>query len=301
MATAGDHKVTVLADDGNAITEVDETNNKKETAYSTLTPDLLVEDIQWHMENPLVSDTVVINIIVGNGGTDTTGDFHLLYSIDDTPSLNLDMAPLSAGGSFTVSITPLLTLGSHTVRVALDTAEEVIELDENNNGRSVSFSTVAPDLAIKSISWPAKAAAGDTVTITVNLENQGTDKAGKSRLDLYVNGELVSFAEIGELEVGAAVSQDFSWSAVAGPQEISARADIGGLLTESNEVNNFKSRSISLTEPLPTPTKKPAVDLSDDSSGNKSLIGDFWWMFLAGAMLLGVGAFLLALKSFKKD
>ncbi len=301
MATAGDHQVTVLADDGNAITEVDETNNKKETAYSTLTPDLLVEDIEWHMENPLVSDTVVINIIVGNGGTDATGDFHLLYSIDDNPSLNLDMAPLSAGGSFTVSITPLLTLGSHTVRVTLDTAEDVIELDETNNGKSVSFSTVAPDLVIKSISWPAQAAAGDNVTITVNLENQGTDKAGKSRLELYVNGELVSFAEIGELEVGAAVSQDFSWSAVAGPQEISACADIGGLLTESNEVNNYKSRSISLTEPLPTPTKKPAVDLSDDSSENKSLIGDFWWMFLAGAMLLGVGAFLLALKSFKKD
>jgi subtilase family serine protease len=300
-AVAGEHRILIMPDADNAITEADETNNDKETVFSTLTPDLVVADIEWHMENPLVSDAAEINMTIANQGTDVTGDFRLLYSIDGNPAVNVDMAPIPAGGSFVLSVAPHLEIGPHTVSVTIDTAGEVAELDETNNTKSINFSTVAPDLVIRSISWPPKAAAGDNVTITVNVVNQGTDKAAKSRVALYVNGELLSYAELDELAVGASVNPEFSWSAVAGPQEISARVDTDGVLTESNEVNNTRSRAISLSEPLPTPTKKAVVDLSTGSSEGRGFIGDFWWLFLLGAMLLGVGAFLLALKSFKKE
>ncbi|OGO07046.1 MAG: hypothetical protein A2Y92_00055 [Chloroflexi bacterium RBG_13_57_8] len=300
-ATSGNHAVTFRADSGNLITEVDETNNDLITQFATLTPDLLVDEIEWYMENPLVTQAVVINIVVANKGTDITGDFHVLYSLDDDPETNVDMVALSAGGTVTVSITPLLTLGPHKVSVSVDTGKDVIELDENNNVKTITFSTIGPDLVIKSITWPARATAGNNVTISVDIENQGTDKAGNSRLDLYVNGKPFKFAEIGELAIGESVVQDFTWASVAGPQEISAYADIDGLVPESNEVNNTRSRTISLTKPEPTPTKKTIVDLSSNSPEDSSFISNSWWMFLLGAILLGVGAFLLALKSLKKE
>ena len=248
-ATAGTHDIRILADTNNLVTEVDETDNEKKTSFSTLTPDLLVQDIGWSMENPLASDAVAINMTIKNQGTDITGDFRLIYSIDANPAVNEDIAPIPAGNSFILTITPMLKMGTHTVNVGVDTGKQVTELDENNNEKSLSFSTIAPDLIIKSISWSPRATAGDNVTITVNVENQGKEKANKSRLDLLINGSLLAYTEIDELGVGAAVSQNFSWPAVAGPQEISAFVDIDGLLLESNEDNNIKSRTISLSEP----------------------------------------------------
>jgi len=303
-AAAGNHDISVLADAGNAVTEVNETNNQKEAVFATLTPDLFVESITWYMEDPLVSDAVAIDMTVGNQGTDITGDFHLSYSIDDDEPLNVDVAPIPAGSSFTVHIAPRLTIGLHTVSLTVDTGTDVIELDETNNEKSIDFSTVAPDLVIKSISWSPQAAAGKDVIITVNVENQGTDKAGKSRLDLFVNDELLGFIEIDELEVGATSGEEFSWPAVAGPQEISAYADIDELLMESNEGNNSKSRTISLAEPEATveeAEEEPAVDLSNDDSDDKGLMASYWWLFMLGALLLGGGSFYLAFKSFKKD
>ncbi len=303
-ATAGDHDISILADDGNAVTELDETNNEKESTFSTLTPDLVVDSIDWSMEDPLVSDAVAIDMTVKNQGTDTAGAFHLSYYIDNGDPVNVDMASIPAGGSFTVHIAPRLPIGTHTVTVTVDTGEEIIEMDETNNEKSADFSTVAADLVVKSISWPAQASAGQDVTITVTVANQGTDKAVNSRLDLYINGELLGSVDIDELEVGASFTGEFSWSAVAGPQEISAYADMDGLLLESNEDNNSKSRTISLAEPkapAQEEEEEPGIDLSNDSSSDNGLIGSYWWMFMLGAVVLGGAAFVMAYKSYKKD
>jgi uncharacterized repeat protein (TIGR01451 family) len=300
VATAGTHDIRMFADAGNRVIEVDETNNEKKTSFSTLTPDLLVQDIAWFMENPLTSDVVTIIITVKNQGTDIAGDSRLTCSIDETPTVNQDIEPIPAGGSFTLTITPMLKAGSHTVSVAVDTSKQVIELYETNNTKSITFSSVAPDLIIKSISWSPGAAAGDNITITVKVENQGNFKANKSRLDLSIDGSPVQYSEIEEIDMGASVTKDFSWNAVVGSHEITVSADIDGLLQESNEINNTKSRTISLSEPK-APDNEPPIKISPVSSEDKGFIGNFWWAFLLVATLLGVGAFVLALKSFKKD
>ena len=303
-ALAGDHDVTILADGGNAVTEVDETNNEKETVFATLTPDLVVDVIDWSMEDPLVSDAVAVDMTVKNRGTDVAGEFHLSYTIDGDDPVNVDMAPIPAGGSFTLHISPRLTIGTHIVTVTVDTGEDVIELDETNNEKSIGFSTVAPDLVVKSISWPTRIAAGEDVTITVNVANQGTDKVVSSRLDLFINGELLGSLDIDVLEVGASLTGEFSWSAVPGELDISAYADMDGLLLESNEGNNSKSRTISLDEPPAAEDEEeeePVIDLSNDSSDDKGFMASYWWLLMMGAVVLGGGAFVLAYKSFRKD
>jgi subtilase family serine protease len=194
----------------------------------------------------------------------------------------------------------MLKTGNHTVNVTFYTSKQVIELAEINNTKSITFSTVAPDLIIKSISWSPSAAAGDNITITIKVENQGNFKANKSRLALSINGSPVQYSEIEEINMGATVTKDFSWNAVASSHEITAYADIDGQLQENNEINNTKSRTISLSEPK-APDNEPPIKISPVSSEDKGFIGNFWWLFLLVATLLGVGAFVLALKSFKKD
>jgi subtilase family serine protease len=297
LTAPGTHDLRMLADTINQVIEIDETNNEKRTSFSTLTPDLLVSDIAWSMENSLMNDEVTILITVKNQGTDITLNSLLTFSIDETPAADADIPPIPAGGSFILTISPMLKSGSHTLDVAVDTGKLVIELDETNNERSLTFSTIAPDLIIKSISWSPQAAAGDNVTITVTVENQGKVKASKLRLDLKIDGSPPQYAEIEEINMGATVTRNFSWAAEVGPHEITALADIEGLLLESNEGNNTGSRTISLSEPAALDSG-PVVNLS--SPEDKGLMASFWWAFLLVAILLAGGAFALTLKSFLK-
>ena len=89
------------------------------------------------------------------------------------------------------------------------------------------------------------------------MENRGREKALNTKLSLSIDGSTAGSADIKEIDIGAMVSQDFSWKAVAGNHEISAYADAGNLIIESNETNNSKSRTISIEKPAATaaPTK----------------------------------------------
>ncbi len=298
VAAAGTHDFRVFADIDNRVTESDETNNDKTTRFATLTPDLVVGDISWSMENSLMSDAATILITVKNQGTDISGNAWLTCLIDGTSAANQEIAPIPAGGSLTLTISPRLKSGSHKVDVAVDTAKQVVELDETNNAKTFSFSTVTSDLVIKAISWSPQAEAGDKIVINVTVENQGKLKTDKTRLALQIGDSPAQYADIHELNMGAVETVDFSWDAVAGPQVITASADIDGTLLESNENNNTYSRTISLSVPEATVTE-PVVDLSSPEN-DKGFLANFWWALLLGAILLAGGAFALTLKSFLK-
>ncbi len=299
MATAGTHALKMIADINNQVIESDETNNEKQMDFPTLTPDLVVSDIAWSMENSLMSDEVALVITVKNEGTDISANSRLIYLIDATAPVDEEITPIPAGDSFILTLSRMLKAGDHTVKVVVDVDKQVVELDETNNEKSVTFSTIAPDLIVKSISWSPRAAAGEKITISVTVENQGRVKAAKSKLVLQIEGSPAQSVELDELVMGALVTKEFSWDAVAGSQEITAFIDIDGLLLETNEKNNTRSRTISLSEPE-VPATEPVVDLSSDSSDDKGFIASFWWVFLLGAVLLGAGSFLMMLKSFKK-
>jgi subtilase family serine protease len=300
VAESGQHDVRIVADSTNRVIEVDETNNEYSTFFDTMTPDLLIQDANWLVESPLGDDEVVLTITIKNQGTDTAAASQLSYTIDDDTPVTEDIGSIAAGGSYIMTLTLDLKAGSHTVEMAVDSLDEVIELDETNNAKTLTFSTVAPDLVIRTLSWtPRDAAAGDEVTISVKVENQGREKAAGTTLTLNINGDPVASLEIGDLDIGDIITKEFTWTALAGLQEISVSADADGLLLESNETNNTSSRSITFPDNK-TPVEGP-VTVSSGISGGNGFLGEWWWLILLVSALLGAAAFISAYKALKKE
>jgi subtilase family serine protease len=301
VAEAGTHNINITADATDRITESDETNNGREAVYATLTPDLYFKDAGWLMEDPLIDDDVTFTITVGNQGTGAAAASRLEYSVDDGPALYLDVGGLAIGGTTEVSFTARLETGSHSVTANIDADGDIGELDETNNETTLDFSTNVPDLVVKAITWaPLDAAPGDSVKVTVKLENRGRDTAVRPRLTLSIDGTRVGDADVAALEVGSIASLDFDWTALGGLHEVSVLADAGGLVTEANETNNARSRTIEISGPSQGGATS-AAGPTGGSSGNKGIMGDLWWIALLVAAFLGVSAFVIALKSFKRD
>jgi len=298
VAEAGLHVIKITADINNRVTEIDETNNDKVMNFATLTPDLIIQDISWLMENPLINDDVTFIVTIKNQGSDTASGSQLMYSIDETPGVYQDIEPVPAGDTVKFTFISTLEAGSHTISMAIDANDDIVELEETNNDSTLTFSTIAPDLIVKTITWaPLDAIPGDTITVTVKAENRGRDKAVNPRLTLYVDGSPAGYVDIAEIEAGAIATGDISWTVEAGLHEISVLADVDGLVLESNETNNTKSRTLTLEEPE-APVKQ-APKLTTGSSANEGFLGSSWWIILLAAALLGGIAFIAALKSLR--
>lgn len=299
VAEAGTHVIKITADIDNQVTETDETNNDKSVNFATMTPDLIVQDIRWFMENPLINDEVTLTVTVMNQGSGKAGSSQLLYSIDENPGVYQDVEPVPAGDTITFTFISTLEAGSHTISTIIDANDDVTELEETNNENTLIFSTIVPDLVVKTITWaPLDAAPGDTITVTVKVENRGRDKAVNPRLTLHVDGSPAGYVDIAGIEAGAIAIGDISWTAEAGLHEITVFADIDGLVLESNETNNTKSRTLTLEEPE-APTK-PAPKLATPAPSSKGFLGSSWWLIMLAAVLLGGIAFVAALKSLRK-
>jgi subtilase family serine protease len=297
--TAGKHKIKVTADTSNRVTESDETNNTKEIDFATLTPDLVIQDIGWLMQNPLADDKVDFTVNIKNQGTGNAGACKLKYTVDNLPAIWENIAAIPAGGSAVCSFSFLLKAGSQTVNATIDSYDKINELDETNNTKVLTFNSLAPDLIIQSIGIsPVTAIPGDNVTITVKVENRGRNKAPASKLSLSIDGAGVSAADIPAIDVGATLSKDFSWKSLAGQHEIMTYADAGNTILESDETNNSRSRTVTIEKaaaPAPKSIKSNAPAATD-----KGLISNYWWVLMLAAGLLALGAFVSVYKSVKK-
>ena len=298
QAEAGLHTIRMIADDADSVTESDETNNQKEAGFATMTPDLGFEEVGWSMADPLIDDEASFNVVVRNRGTGSAPAFKLEYCIDGGTPVDKAVSALAAGTTAVVAFSANLEAGPHSLIVTVDADNVVDELDEGNNENKLDFSTIVPDLTINSITWePLEATPGDPITVTVKLENRGRGKAVRPRLNLWVDGSQTDSAEVTDLEVGRAVSLDFTWTALPGLHEITVLADADGLIPESDEANNARSRTLEVSGP-----EAPATKLAGPATGStsKGFLGDLWWLVLIIAALLGISAFVLALRSFRK-
>jgi subtilase family serine protease len=297
-AQSGKHTIRSVADPADRVTETDETNNDIQLDFATLTPDLTVSSINWAIENALIDTSTNITITVDNPGTDTAGVSVLRCFIDNQPPKDVEIGPIPAGGTATATISVPLEAGAHEMYAVADADHEVTELNEYNNQTNLSFNTIAPDLVVKSITLtPAESVPGEEVTVTVNVENRGRDTAQNVRVALSVNGSPLGDADIDEIAVGDIKPATFTWTSLEGMQEFQALADSEGTVAESNENNNTKSRTVTVTAPIVTATTHKAAAVS--ASGG--ILDSWWWVILVAGLLLGGAFFYSTFKAIRRN
>ncbi len=247
-AQAGTHIIKAVADYYDWITESDETNNMMTVTLSTLIPDLIIESITGSPTEPSIEDEVIFTVTIKNQDSGKAGLARVYFYIDDSYRGYQDVPELEAGATVTKTFTWTAQAGLHDIKAVADYYDWVIESDETNNEKTVTFPI--PDLIIESIMGsPAEPSIGDNVTFTVTIMNQGTSSASSCRVDFYIDGSSVDYQDVPELDAGATVDKTFTWTAQADLHTIKAVADSDNKVTEDDETNNEKTITLSILAP----------------------------------------------------
>jgi subtilase family serine protease len=297
---AATHNVKIYVDVTDMITESDETNNEDIVVFTPHSPDLIPEEASWAMENALIDNEVTFTIVVKNQGNDIAEASQVDFYIDDTLLESGDIEALEPGETATLTFIITVEAGLHSSTIVVDDSNLVVESDDTNNEIIVPFSTLAPDLTVKSINLtPVIANIGETVTVTVKLENRGRNTAANTTLNLQVNGSSLGVIEIEEIDGGEIITRDYTWIVEEGPCEFSAYVDLEEMILENNEDNNTFSKTMTFT-PVET-TDNGTVQIPSTGEESKGFLASSWLIIIAAAALLAGIAFLIAYKSFKKE
>ncbi|WP_219462818.1 discoidin domain-containing protein, partial [Nonomuraea rhizosphaerae] len=142
-------------------------------------PDLTVSGVTSSPASPVETDTITLSATVRNAGTLVSAATTVNFYLGATKVGTANVAALAAGASATVSASAgTRDAATYQVSAKVDEDNRVVELNEGNNTATASL-TVRPvdsaDLVAAPVAWtPGNPAAGDTVTFSVSVKNQGT-------------------------------------------------------------------------------------------------------------------------------
>jgi len=249
-AQAGSHAIKAVTDLNDTVPESDEDNNEKTVTFSTLAPDLIIESISWSPAGPSIGDTVTFTVTIKNQGSGNSDYSRVAYYINNTYLTSDLVNPIDAGGTDDKTFTWTARIGSHAIKAVADSNDTFPESDEDNNEKTVTFSTLAPDLVIQDITWsPENSQKGDSITFSVTIKNQGSARAGSSRVTFYIDGSSRGYQEVQRINAGATATKTFNWIARVDSHAIKAVADPNDTVTESDEDNNEKTVTFSALPP----------------------------------------------------
>ena len=160
-------------------------------------PDLTVSAISASPANPIETDAITLSATVRNIGTAGSGATTVGLYFGTTKVGTANVGALAAGAQATVTanIGPR-DAGTYQLIAKVDEANTVIEQSDANNtftgGNLVVGQVQSSDLVAGSVSWsPNNPSAGQTVTFSVAIRNQGTiaSAAGAHGITLTVLNE----------------------------------------------------------------------------------------------------------------
>ncbi|WP_230986590.1 carbohydrate-binding protein [Cohnella fermenti] len=222
-------------------------------------PDLKVTGLSWSPTSPIETDAVTLSAVVQNAGSvasaATSVNFYLGSSLVGTASV----AALAAGASTTVSANiGAKDAGSYSVTAKVDESNAVIETDDSNNSFTSSSALIVGQVQssdlIATASWsPSNPSAGNTVTFTVNLKNQGNiaSAAGSHALSLTLKNaagatiQTLSGSYSGSLAAGASANVVLgTWTAVNGSYTVTATVASDANEVAIKQANNTSTASL---------------------------------------------------------
>jgi subtilisin family serine protease len=282
----GNYFIIFKADGINQITESNEVNNFFAQAIS-INPkfepksDLVIQNATTSI-TATAGSNINISYQVSNIGHLAVGfnqtNFFLskdtTYSNDDTLVGFQSVSGLAAGT--TVSQNASLKLadniapGNYFVIFKADGMNQITESNEVNNffAQAISINPkIEPksDLAIKNATTSITATAGSNINISYQVSNIGHLAAGFHFTDFFLSKDatysnddtLVGFQALNGLAAGTTVSQNallkLADNIAPGNYFVIFKADGMNQITESNEVNNFFAKAISINGNNPNP------------------------------------------------
>ncbi|MBI4685607.1 MAG: choice-of-anchor D domain-containing protein [Nitrospirae bacterium] len=163
----------------------------------------------------------------------------------------------SVGPNIVVTVPLSACSGTFYVIAKADANNQVSETNEMNNNKYKSIKT-GPDLIVSAITAPLISGDGKTITVGDTTKNQGGCSAGASTTRYYLSANSTWDAldtPLGERALGSLApnAEDTGSTTVTipagtatGTWYIIARADATGVVTETSETNNNKSKSIKI-------------------------------------------------------
>ncbi len=194
-------------------------------------PDLTITSTGYTPAAPVETDTITTSATVRNAGTAAATATNVNFYLGTTRVGTAPVPALAAGQSQTVSANiGAKDAGSYQLSAKVDEAGSVIETNETNNSWThPSALAVTPvssaDLVASAVTWsPATPAAGNSVSFSVTLKNQGSAATSSGAHGVTVtilNGSTtvrtLTGAYTGTLAAGASANVNLgSWTAANG-------------------------------------------------------------------------------------
>lgn len=258
-ATTGTHTIMAYVDDVNRITESNETNNQYSKTLVVTTspmPDLVITSLDVNPATPTQGDNVTFTAVVKNQGNASGAPGVVAFKVDGTTvnTTSNNTTPLAAGSSVTVTGTwTAAGVGSHTITATADNNGTTAESNETNNTASQTI-TISPkpgiDLVVTDITWnPSYVTAGNAVTFSAVVKNQGTQGGAAGIVAFKVDGTTVATSSNSTTTIAAGaaltITATSAWTSTGGAHTITAVADNNNTTAETDETNN--SYSINMT------------------------------------------------------
>jgi len=267
LSGRGAHTLYLMADSGNQIVELSETNN---TGTVTIQVDgaqgmadlvITSSDITLTPSRPHAGDSVQISAKVRNQGTEAASTF-TVEIFDGAPEsggtlIRSQIVSIASGTNQTISANWTITSGIHDIYVIADRMNSIVESDENNN---VAFTRIMADMVDISISatdlvfTPSHPVNNDTVVLSITAHNTGIKQTGAFNLALYdgdpaAGGALLQTFPINNIAADNKSTVSYTFFAIPWTYRFYVIADTENVVTEMYEDNNLAIRSLKVKAP----------------------------------------------------
>ncbi|KAJ3280600.1 hypothetical protein HK104_000560 [Borealophlyctis nickersoniae] len=223
-------------------------------------PDLTVSSATWSPSSPTEAQPITVSAVVKNIGKAASPATTVNFYLGNTLVGNATVGALQPSASATVTANiGTRDSGSYTLTAIVDENNSVAEMDDSDNSYSnpdkLVIGTVQSADLVGKASWsPSTPGAGNPVTFTVNLKNQGnTASAGGSHAVTLAlrdgSGKTIktfSGGSNGALAPAASVNVAFdgTWTAAIGSYIVETTVAADANEVESKQANNKDTGSL---------------------------------------------------------
>ena len=278
-SAGGSTNVYCVADSGDAVAELNESNNAAYgTAFVLSETDLVITaaDITFDPSAPVEGDDVSMRVRIRNQGRDAENVF--VHILEGTRLITGGAFPFIAERQQVIFTIPLrgLPQGKHDFRVVIDPDNLIDEANEDNNEAIGSIRVSAKrDLFIaqEDIAFvPGNPLEGDQVTVSAVVHNEGDEASENVVVQFFKGNPETGGTQLGNSQTltnvpanGSASTQvRFDTTGLSGSFDIYVLVDATDVIPESNENNNAASKSISIARNIDLTVADSSILFSND-------------------------------------